>query len=108
MDVNDVLKQHRAWQDKLSKTDVKNINPSDVAKMPLDLKRQRVAGYKTKIDQLTRRKEELVKSYDAAIAQHKTALEDLQRDIVMSADLFKNVDWDAKHAPAAGSAKQNK
>jgi hypothetical protein len=108
MDVNDILKQHRAWQDKMSKADMKKIDPSEVVKMPLDLKRQRIAEYKTKIDQLTRRKEEVVKSYDAAIAQQKTALESLERDLAGSKDLFKKVDLNVQRARAADSTKTKK
>jgi hypothetical protein len=106
MDVNDILKQHRAWQEKISKTDTRKIDPSEVAKMPLDLKRQRIAEYKTKIDQLARRKEELVKSYDAAIAQHKTAMEGLERDLAGSEDLFKKADLQG--AAADDSARTRK
>jgi len=118
MDINKILKQQQGWLDKMRQTTTKEVDPKEAMKLPLELKRQRIAEYKTKIDQLTRRKEEFIRSYDAAIAQHKTAMESLQRGLAGSEELFKNVELTAKRAPtppperpakpASGPAKPKK
>src|SRR5438128_2653982 len=99
MDINEILKQQQSWLDKMRQMTTKPIDPKEATQLPLELKQQRIAEYKTKIDQLTRRKEELIRSYDAAIAQHKTAMAGLQRGLAGSEELSKNVELNAKRAP---------
>src|SRR5712691_10271682 len=98
MDINEIVKQQQAWLDKFRKAATKKVNRNEATQLPQELKRQRLAEYKTKIDQLVRRKEELIKSYDSAIAQHKSAMEGLERDLAGTENLFKNIEMNAKRA----------
>lgn len=86
MTLDDILKEHAAWMDQASRQPLfAKVSEKDIA-FPEDLRNRRAAEITAAIDALSKRRDETVSLYEAAIDGYKKELEAL------------------KSAPAAASA----
>lgn len=81
MDVSTILKQQQAWIDKMRDATARKIDPREAAKLPLDMKKERIAELTAKVKQLRARREELVRNYDRAIDEGQKAIDYLKSEV---------------------------
>lgn len=77
MTLDDLLTQNAAWLEQAMKRRVFDKVDANTIKFPEQQRERRMAELKTRIDGLTRRKEEALASYDRAIALEKAELANL-------------------------------
>jgi hypothetical protein len=79
MTLDDLLKQSAAWFDQALKRPIFDKVGEAAIKFPEEQRARRMQELKTRIDDLSRRKDEATASYDRAIALERAELENLAR-----------------------------
>jgi hypothetical protein len=81
MDTGSVLQAHQDWLEKVKKAIVFNQDAAQDATLPLTLKQQRIDELKRRIDDLERQRSTMMQRFDEAIADHRSAISQLQGQV---------------------------
>jgi predicted nucleic acid-binding Zn-ribbon protein len=110
MDTSTVLQQHQNWLDKVKKALVFNQDAARDVTLPITVKQQRIDELQRRIDDLDRQKSATTRRFDDAIAEHKSALSQLQAQLAADKSALQPpaVSQGPPAAPAADTKKRSR
>jgi uncharacterized coiled-coil protein SlyX len=108
MDNDTVLQQHQNWLDKMKKALVFNQDAARDVTLPITAKQERIGDLQRRVGDLERQKKAITQRLDDVIAEHKSAITQLQSQLAADISVLKPAPVKRPAAPADVEKKRSR